>query len=374
MNDSEKGAPPQADTAAAVPSKSNQPADGQSNPPPTHVIHSAGFTPSQPATFSSPPTNAPSILPAVLPLPSQLQHTPSSPPPSNGGLAATAAPARSFLQALRPPPTSIISDVQLEDHPTQPPEDINDITVSFSISEMQSIEAKFQYTLILKFTTGCPKLTRVKEDISNWGLAHVFFVVPMNPRHVILHLTSADDFLWVRTRGSRSIGSSSFRLFKWSAEFCPTEESPLAAVWVSFPNPNLMSFIPAVLKRMANSFGKFLTIAEETSSFSRANSAKVCVELDLSKPLPTFLKIAAGNRGMFNQPIHYLSNIKFCHHYKLQGHASNDCYRAQPVIKKTPTSSLPTNQNLHIRFADSSGTPSKNKPGSALLHSFKQGG
>ncbi|KAJ6824376.1 uncharacterized protein M6B38_382485 [Iris pallida] len=93
-----------------------------------------------------------------------------------------------------------------------------------------------------------PKLTRVRENISNWGLAHAFSIVPMNPRHVNLHLTCADDFGWVWTRSSRSIDSSSFRLLKWPSEFCLKEESSLAAVWVSFPNPHLMSFIPGALK------------------------------------------------------------------------------------------------------------------------------
>ncbi|KAJ6840349.1 uncharacterized protein M6B38_310800 [Iris pallida] len=63
--------------------------------------------------------------------------------------------ARTFMQALRPvfgrPASSLISDVLLEDQPIQPPKDINDIMVSFSTSEMQSIEAEFKYTLLLKF-------------------------------------------------------------------------------------------------------------------------------------------------------------------------------------------------------------------------------
>ncbi|KAJ6831395.1 uncharacterized protein M6B38_349805 [Iris pallida] len=149
-------------------------------------------------------------------------------------MAAKSALARTFMQALRPdlgrPASSLISDVLLEDQPIQPPEDINDIMVSFSTSEMQSIEAEFKYTLLLKFPKGCPKLTRVRENISNWGLAHAFSVVPMNPRHVILHLTSVDDFGQIWTRGSRSIDSPSFRLLKWSSKFCRKEESSLAAV------------------------------------------------------------------------------------------------------------------------------------------------
>lgn len=225
---------------------------------------------------------------------------------------------------------------------------------------MEAIEAQFQYTLLLKFPKGCPKLTRVKESISKWGLSHTFSVVLMNPRHVILHLHSAEDFGRVWTRGSRTIDSSSFRLLKWSSDFCPKEKSSLAAVWVSFSNPHLMSFILAALKRMANSFGKFLTIAEETRSFTIANAAKVCVEVDISKPLPTFLKIAVGDRGVFTQPINYISNTKYYHHCKLQGHDSTACYRAHPDLKKVPISSPPTNghqnkQNRHTRFADSSG-------------------
>lgn len=289
---------------------------------------------------------------------------------ANVGIPNSSAPTVSFLHALRPNlntrPTYIIPDVQMEEEPSQPQENFNDITVAFSKSEMASIEARFQFTFVMKFPKGCPKLFRVQENISKWGLGQPFSVVPMDPRHVVLHLTSAEDFSRVWTIGPRVIDSASFKLLKWSSDFNTKEEPAMAAVWVGFPNPHLLSFIPGALKRMANSFGKFLTMAEETRSFSTATVAKACVEVDLSKPLPTFLKIAMGDRGVYTQSIKYFSNIKCCCHCKIQGHSIRDCFRAHPELKKAPTSVPQATKTapIHTRFDDSSEQSSPEGRGS----------
>lgn len=299
----------------------------------------------------------------------QNSHLNPHPPPHNiqisSSIPNSSAPTVSFLHALRPDlikrPTHVIPDVQLEEKPSQPQTDIDEITVAFSNSEMASIEARYQFTFIMKFPKGCPKLFRVKENISKWGLGQPHSVVPMDPRHVVLHLASAEDFGRVWTRGPRVIDSAFFKLLKWSSDFNTKEESAMTAVWVGFPNPHLLSFIPGALKRMANSFGKFLTMAEETRSFSRATVAKACVEVDLSKPLPSRLKIAIGDRGVYSQTIQYISNTKYCCHCKLEGHNIRDCFRVHPEFKKASSVDPQATKTApkHIRFDYSSeqGSP-----------------
>lgn len=72
----------------------------------------------------------------------------------------------------------------------------------------------------------------------------------------------------------------------WTPNFYPsaaTEESTMA--WVRFPQLNLMYYDEDVLYAIASSIGKSIKIYVNTSLVTRGHFARVCVEVDLTKPL-----------------------------------------------------------------------------------------
>lgn len=70
---------------------------------------------------------------------------------------------------------------------------------------------------------------------TSWGLSQPAVVGLLDPRHVMIHLSSHEDMVKAWTRESHIIDSSLFRLFRWSPDFHPRYESSLSAVWIRLP-------------------------------------------------------------------------------------------------------------------------------------------
>lgn len=115
------------------------------------------------------------------------------------------------------------NDVELGEGSQPPTTDGKDIVVSFSSQEISSHSEQFSHTFILKFASGCPKIARVQEVVSSWGLTSAYCVAPMDPKHSVLYLSSEIDHKNVWTRGTYRIDSHLMRILKWSPDFNPKE-------------------------------------------------------------------------------------------------------------------------------------------------------
>lgn len=122
---------------------------------------------------------------------------------------------------------------------------------------------------------------------TSWGLSQPAVVGLLDPRHVMIHLSSHEDMVKAWTRESHIIDSSLFRLFRWSPDFHPRYESSLSAVWIRLPYLPLPFLSPAYLKGLVGTFGRFLRADERTLALAHPMFARVCVEMDVSQPLPS---------------------------------------------------------------------------------------
>ncbi|KAL0424144.1 UNVERIFIED_CONTAM: hypothetical protein Sradi_0949200 [Sesamum radiatum] len=75
------------------------------------------------------------------------------------------------------------------------------------------------------------------------------------------------------------------RIFKWSPTFTSDQESPIVPIWVSFPGLPAHLFQKDALFSIASIAGMPLQIADSTYNQSKLSRARVCIEIDLLKPL-----------------------------------------------------------------------------------------
>lgn len=77
----------------------------------------------------------------------------------------------------------------------------------------------------------------------------------------------------------------------WSEDFNPwTDSVEKVMVWVRFPNLPLQYYDEFVLKTLGNRIGKSIKVDMTTYKLSRGKFARLCVEIDVSKPLlPLFI-------------------------------------------------------------------------------------
>ncbi|KAI0498607.1 hypothetical protein KFK09_019497 [Dendrobium nobile] len=109
------------------------------------------------------------------------------------------------------------------------------------------------------------------------------------------------------------------RLLQWSPEFDVREESPIAPVWIAFPNLRLHFYNSHILFGMASVFGRPLQTDQATALLSRNSVLCVLAELDVTKKYPHEIWLGSEVNGYF-QKIEIENLPIFCSHCKMHGH------------------------------------------------------
>ncbi|CAL8138480.1 unnamed protein product [Prunus armeniaca] len=103
--------------------------------------------------------------------------------------------------------------------------------------------------------------------------------------------------------------------------FCPaTEKITRMAAWIRVSAIQLECFDVWALKRIGNLLGKLLKIDALTTSQNRGKFARLCVELDLSRPLEAFVQI---NNVWYN--VEYEGLLDICYMCGCYGHKREHC-------------------------------------------------
>ncbi|KAJ6824871.1 uncharacterized protein M6B38_379840 [Iris pallida] len=127
--------------------------------------------------------------------------------------------------------------------------------------------------LLGKFSLKRPSIEGIRHAFSLLGLAGPCRLGAVDHKHALIVPKLESDFLRLRSRFSWSIAKSPMRIFRWSINFDPSEESPLAPVWVNYLNLRHQLFDKAALFRISKVFGVPLKIDKATTDFSRPSVA-----------------------------------------------------------------------------------------------------
>lgn len=99
--------------------------------------------------------------------------------------------------------------------------------------------------------------------------------------------------------------------------------------WLSRP------FFP-LLREIVGTFGRFLRADQRTLELTHPMYALVCMEVDISQPLPSMVWIGTGKDEGFYQKVVFEGKLAFWHHCNLQGHSPTECRK---VLANCVTSS-----------------------------------
>lgn len=123
------------------------------------------------------------------------------------------------------------------------------------------------------------------------------------------------------------------RVFKWTPRFHVDRESSLVPVWFSLPKLPVHLFHKSCLFQIVACLGRPLYLDSATVSLSRPSVARVCVELDLLKTLPSRVWIVMGAGEGFWQPLVAESLPLYCSHCFRQGHIPETCHVLHPELR-----------------------------------------
>ncbi|KAL0445791.1 UNVERIFIED_CONTAM: hypothetical protein Slati_1707000 [Sesamum latifolium] len=100
---------------------------------------------------------------------------------------------------------------------------------------MEYLASRLKFSLVGKLSHGLPNLNFLQNRIVKLGLKGTVNVSRLNLKHVLIRLSNEEDFTRLWLRGEWIFDSFHMRVFKWSPDFDPQIESPIAPVWIKFP-------------------------------------------------------------------------------------------------------------------------------------------
>ncbi|PKI44474.1 hypothetical protein CRG98_035148 [Punica granatum] len=123
----------------------------------------------------------------------------------------------------------------------------------------------------------------------------------------------------------------------WEPCFRPSKATFSAvAIWVRLLELPIEFYTEKLLSKIGNRIGPLLRIDSRTYLKVRGKYARLCVQVDLMRPLPTTLWI-----GDFEQPLQYEGIDQLCFNCGIVGHTFSTC---PDLVPTPPSSPLPTAQ------------------------------
>lgn len=165
----------------------------------------------------------------------------------------------------------------------------------------------------------------LRKSFDTIGFGGAFSLGLLDHKHVLLNFDLEDDFQRCWLRRSWSIQGFLMKVFKWTPEFRPDTETPIAPTWIAFEGLPIHLHDRHALFSIANLIGKPLKVDSSTLTLNRPSVARVCVELDVSVTLPKSVWITNGSKGGFAQPVTYENIPPYCTLCNRFGHESNAC-------------------------------------------------
>ncbi|KAL0407594.1 UNVERIFIED_CONTAM: hypothetical protein Sradi_1693800 [Sesamum radiatum] len=208
-------------------------------------------------------------------------------------------------------------------------------TITFSDDETHSLAAAFRFALVGKFSHGSPPFSQLHQLLAKTGIKGTFTVSMINRKHALIIPSIESDYSRLWLRRIWFLNGFPMRVLKWSPTFSTAHESPIVPIWASFPELPAHLFKKDVLFSLAKFIGTPLQIADSTFNQSNLSKARVCIEIDLLKPLVEEIDINIFGSTIV-QKIVYEQVPYYCSLCKHIGHQDSECY--SKGHSKTPIS------------------------------------
>ncbi|XP_027156573.1 uncharacterized protein LOC113757588 [Coffea eugenioides] len=205
--------------------------------------------------------------------------------------------------------------------------------ILFSQATVDSLAGPYRFALVGKFPRGRPRLEEVRKFFSALDLREIPTVGLLDSRHVLIQLQTEADFHRVWFRRVWYVASAPMRVFKWTPGFHVDRESPIVPLWFQLPKLPLHFFHKEVLFQIMSCVGVPLLVDAATLAVSRPSVARVCVEVDLLRTLPSRVWIGNGDSAGFWQELEVEFLPQYCTHCCRQGHGENNCHILHPEMR-----------------------------------------
>ncbi|KAI8019915.1 Uncharacterized protein LOK49_LG04G01321 [Camellia lanceoleosa] len=188
-----------------------------------------------------------------------------------------------------------------------------------------------------------------------WNLQANFETLDIGNGFFILKFKMMEDYTKVFTGGPWVVLDRYVTVRKWHPNFKSDEAED--SIWVRFPNLPIEYYDEKVLYHISKVLGTPLKIDINTAMAARGKYARVCVEMDLRKPLISHLTI-----GRYHYVVQYEHLHTLCFSCGRVGHRKDRCPEYPVMSSEKMKSNVTVNTpGLDSRPGSSRPTDNKNK-------------
>ncbi|XP_070029285.1 uncharacterized protein [Nicotiana sylvestris] len=148
-------------------------------------------------------------------------------------------------------------------------------------------------------------------------------------QHVFIDFDLEEDHRNVKARSFLTICDMQMKLQKWTPNFKPEIKSTLAPVWINLPDLKWHYFEWDAFCRIVEPIGIPIIMDKATISKTRPTTAKIKIEIDVTKTLLHEVQIDIMNENgqmeSIIQKVEYEAIPEYCSHCKMLGHSDLKC-------------------------------------------------
>ncbi|XP_030923431.1 uncharacterized protein LOC115950365 [Quercus lobata] len=157
--------------------------------------------------------------------------------------------------------------------------------------------------------------------LAMWKPAGRLDCVNLSNGFFLIRLSLKEDYENILKRGPWFIGEHFLSIRPWEPNFRPASANVNSvAVWIRLNDLPIEYYNPEALLHIGKSIGNILRVDTHTASEARGRFARLCVQIDVEKPLVTTILI-----GKFEQPVCYEGIQKLCFSCGRMGHRKESC-------------------------------------------------
>ncbi|RYR76834.1 hypothetical protein Ahy_A01g001365 [Arachis hypogaea] len=192
-------------------------------------------------------------------------------------------------------------------------------------AEQHRLNKMWEHTLIIKLLGRRIGYGVLKKRLeSMWIKEGMLTLIDVGNEFFLVRFTELEDYNWALKGGPWLIFDHYLAVQRWRPDFNPSvEQLTKIAAWVRIPDLPIEYYDKYVMRTIGNVIGKTLKIDYNTAGQARGKFARICVELDLAKPLRPKFKIKG-------RPVHveYEGLHTICFHCGCIGHNKEQCQYA----------------------------------------------
>ena len=206
-------------------------------------------------------------------------------------------------------------------------EDIKDlrrglVAIKLSKDTKKRIRERWCKAIIVKLVGRSVSFSYMQSKLNQlWRPESRMDVVDLTHGFFLVRFFSKEDLNSILRRGPWFLGDHFLSLRPWEPFFKPSSANiSLVAVWVRLYELPIELYEAELLREIGNSIGKVLRIDTHTAMEARGKYARLCIQIDINKPLIDTILI-----GRFEQAVIYEGIQKLCFSCGRLGHLKEAC-------------------------------------------------